>query len=180
MKKVLMIFLLFGLAVGCGMKNTAKIAVEDFLNKYKTNEINIISELNAIADKEDFNESQKEEYIKILKEQYKNLNYEILGEEYEDDEATVTVKITVKDLYKVGKDVNNYLAENRSVFNDQNGNFNRDLFLNYNLEQMKNTTDTIDYTIDFFVTKSGENWYVTQPRITVLEKIHGIYNYDNK
>jgi len=50
--------------------------------------------------------------------------------------------------------------------------------IDYKLEQMKNTTDTVEYTIDFNVVKEDDDWVVVQPDTDDLEKIHGIYNYD--
>jgi len=171
---------MFCIVVGCGVNNTARDAVEDFLNKYQMNDQRIINELEKLSDRENFNEEQRKEYIDILKEQYKTLKYEIINEEHEDGEATITVRITVRNLHRVQEDVGNYLAENPNSFNDSEGNFNNDLFLNYKLEQMKTTTYTIDYTTQFFVTRRNREWQERQPSTTVLEKIHGIYNYENR
>ena len=43
---------------------------------------------------------------------------------------------------------------------------------------MKNTTDKIDYTITFTVTKEKDKYVVSQPTENDLLKIHGVYNYD--
>lgn len=50
--------------------------------------------------------------------------------------------------------------------------------IEYKLEQMKNMNDTIQYNVVFKVTKTDGKWYVEQPDEETLEKIHGVYNYD--
>ena len=50
--------------------------------------------------------------------------------------------------------------------------------MEYKLETMKDTNDTISYNIVFTVTKSSGKWYVEQPDEETLEKIHGVYNYN--
>ncbi len=44
---------------------------------------------------------------------------------------------------------------------------------------MKKVTETIDYTIDFYVLKTAKGWVVSNPSNSDLEKIHGIYNYES-
>ena len=52
--------------------------------------------------------------------------------------------------------------------------------MNYKLDKMKKTTDTVDYNIIFNVTKDDKgNYKVTDLSNSDLEKIHGVYNYDN-
>ena len=43
---------------------------------------------------------------------------------------------------------------------------------------MKNTTQRVDYTIVFTVTKENDKYVVEQPTENDLLKIHGVYNYD--
>ena len=58
--------------------------------------------------------------------------------------------------------------------------FSNDLFMNYKLDKMKKTTDTVEYNIIFNVTKDDKgNYKVTDLSNSDLEKIHGVYNYDN-
>lgn len=179
-KKIFLIVSLLLLVVGCGcMKKTAKGAVQDYLNQYKNLSANVISDMDDVIDNENLTDTQKEKYREILKKQYQDLKYDIVSEKYDGDNATVDVKIKVYDLYKVQKDANDYLTTSGDEFKE-NGVFSNDLFKDYKLDKMKKTTDTIEYNITFNVTKDDKgNYKVTDLSNSDLEKIHGVYNYDN-
>lgn len=183
MKKVYKLLLVVGICLvlaGCGcMKKTAKGAVQDYLNQYKNLSSNVISSMDNVVNDENLTDSQKEKYRDILKRQYQDLKYEIVNEKYDGDNATVEVKITVYDLYKVQKDANNYLTNSGDEFKE-NGVYSNDLFMNYKLDKMKKVTDTVEYNITFNVTKDDKgNYKVNDLSNSDLEKIHGVYNYDN-
>lgn len=183
MKKVYKVLLVVGICLvlaGCGcMKKTAKGAVQDYLNQYKNLSSNVISSMDDVVNDENLTDSQKEKYRDILKKQYQDLKYEITSEKYDGDNATVEVKITVYDLYKVQKDANNYLTNSGDEFKE-NGVYSNDLFMNYKLDKMKKVTDTVEYNITFNVTKDDKgNYKVNDLSNYDLEKIHGVYNYDN-
>lgn len=183
MKKVYKVLLVVGICLvlaGCGcMKKTAKGAVQDYLNQYKNLSSNVISSMDDVVNDENLTDSQKEKYRDILKRQYQDLKYEITSEKYDGDNATVEVKITVYDLYKVQKDANNYLTNSGDEFKE-NGVYSNDLFMNYKLDKMKKITDTVEYNITFNVTKDDKgNYKVNDLSNSDLEKIHGVYNYDN-
>lgn len=183
MKKVYKVLLVVGICLvlaGCGcMKKTAKGAVQDYLNQYKNLSSNVISSMDDVVNDENLTDSQKEKYRDILKRQYQDLKYEITSEKYDGDNATVEVKITVYDLYKVQKDANNYLTNSGDEFKE-NGAYSNDLFMNYKLDKMKKVTDTVEYNITFNVTKDDKgNYKVNDLSNSDLEKIHGVYNYDN-
>lgn len=183
MKKVYKVLLVVGICLvlaGCGcMKKTAKGAVQDYLNQYKNLSSNVISSMDDVVNDENLTDSQKEKYRDILKRQYQDLKYEITSEKYDGDNATVEAKITVYDLYKVQKDANNYLTNSGDEFKE-NGIYSNDLFMNYKLDKMKKVTDTVEYNIIFNVTKDDKgNYKVNDLSNSDLEKIHGVYNYDN-
>ena len=87
-----------------------------------------------VDDRNELDDDQKGTYKEILKKQYSDMKYEITDEKYDGDNAVVTVKLTVYDLYKVQKDADKHLADNPD-------------------EQLSNES---------------------------LQKIHGIYNYENE
>ena len=119
----------------------------------------------------------KETYKEVLKRQYRDLIYTIENEDYDGDTAKVTVKITVYDLYKAQKDASEYLSNHPDEFLTD-GEYDNDLYMDYKLEQMRDMNDTVSYNIVFNVTKTDGKWYVEQPSDEVLEKIHGVYNYE--
>ena len=167
------------LLTGCGMKPTAADAVKDLLNQYRNLSSNVLTDLEKVIEQEDFNENQEKVYKDALKKQYSDLKYEIVNETYNGDNAIVEAKIIVYDFYKVQNDASEYLANNQDKFLDEFGEFDNNLFLDYKLDQMKKTTDTVEYTINFDVAKNEDgNWEVLTLNQFDLEKIHGIYNYD--
>jgi len=175
MKKILSFLILLIILTGC-TTNSARNSVESYLKQYKNLSSEVLVDLEEIIDKENLSEDQKEVYRDIIKKQYKDLKYEIIEEEYDEDVSYITVKLTVYDLYQSQNDASLYLENNADKFNDGNGIYDSEKFIDYKLEQMKNTTDTIDYTITFTVTKEDDEYVVMQPSDEDLSKIHGIYS----
>ena len=180
MKKILNIILsLFIILAITSCKDSASKAVIDYLNKYNALDSVVLSDIDDIVDKENItNEDDKKTYIDIFKKQYTDLTYEIESEEYNGDDAIISVKVNVYDLYKVQKEATEYLKDHEEEFNN-NGEYDPNLFLSYKLDKMKNTMDRIDYTIDFYVIKDSKEWKITTLSNSDLEKIHGIYNYES-
>lgn len=186
MKKILKVMLVMVFAItlaGCScMQKSAKDRVEEFLDQYRNLSANVLGDLDEVVETEtDLSEEQKESYRDVLKKQYSDLKYEITNEEYDGDTAVVEAKITVYDLYKAQRDATEYLNKHRDEFNDEEGNYDSSKFMDYRLEQMQKTTDTVEYTITFNLTKDDDdNWQITELSQEDLEKIHGIYNYDSE
>lgn len=184
MKKILLSIIAFIsclLLVGCScMNNTAKDEVEKFLDQYRNLSSSVLTDLESVIEKENLTDEQKEVYRDILKKQYSDLKYEVIDETYNGDTAVVKTKITVYNLYEAQSSASSYLNSHMDEFKDEDGKYDNDLYLDYKLKQMKEVTDTVEYTIDFNVEKDDNgNWKVTNLSDTDLEKIHGIYNYDN-
>ena len=180
-RKLLFLILMFGcmFLVGCGNSMTAKDAVKDYLEMYVTLDDKVTDQLNEFVDKEELTNEQKVLYKEILRKEYSSLSYTIGNVDYDGDVAYVTTEINVIDLYKVQKDALNYYENHKDEFSDEDGNYDKDKFVNYKLEQMKMATDTISYEIEFKVINNGDNdWEVSQLSNDDLEKLHGIYNYE--
>lgn len=180
MKKTIyaVIGILFMLCLtGCG--DSAKMAVEKYLDLYTSLDSEVVKDMNNIVTEENLTEKQKEKYEAIFKKQYSDLTYEITSEEYDGDEATIKAKIKVYDLYKVQKEASVYLANHEDEFNDENGEYDVIRYLDYKLDQMKMMTERIEYTIDFYVVKTSDGWVVSSLSNSDLEKIHGVYNYES-
>lgn len=177
MKKILSLLLIIMLLTGCG-GNNARGAVEGYLKKYRTLDSEVLVDLENTIDKENLTEEQREKYRDILKKQYKDLSFEILEEEYDNDVSYVTAKISVYDLYKAQSDASIYLENNQDEFNSEDGVYDPQKYIDYKLDRMKDMTDRVDYTIVFTVTKENDKYVVEQPTENDLLKIHGVYNYD--
>ena len=176
MKKFLSLIIILIMLSGCG-NNTAKGTVENYLKKYKTLDSEVLVDLENIVEKENLNEDLKDKYRDVLKKQYKDLSYEILEEKYDGDISYVTVKIKVYDLYQAQVDAYNYLENNREEFT-KDGIYDEEKYLEYKLDKMQDTTNKIEYTITFTVTKDDDKYLIVQPTENDLMKIHGIYNYE--
>jgi hypothetical protein len=157
----------------------ASDAVKDYLGKYNNLDDSILVELDELVKEEDLTDDESEKYKEIMKKQYQDLKYEIVDEEYNGDEAVVTAKITVYDLYKVQKEALEYKNNHTEEFLDSNGLYDANLYLDYKLEQMEKNDTKVEYTIDFKVIKKDGKWTVEEVSTEDLEKIHGIYNYEN-
>ncbi len=180
MKKIIVFLVTLSMVVGCACaKMSASDAVKEYLDKYNNQNANVLTELENLIQEENLNEEQGKKYKELMLKQYKDLSYKIEEETYNGDEATVKTKITVYDLYSVQKEAEEYKNSNRDEFIDKDRNYDADKFLDYKLEQMQNTTKTIEYTIDFKVVKKDGKWVLDTVSTESLEKIHGIYNYAN-
>lgn len=179
-RKIAILLLMVGsfLLVGCGENMTAKDAVRDYLEMYVTLDDRVVDQLNDFVDKEDLTDTQKNVYKEVLRKEYTSLSYTLENETYDGDVAYITAKIHVIDLYKVQKDALHYFEEHKEEFNDEDGNYDKSKFLDYKLEQMKMATDTTSYEIEFKVVEDDGHWTVSQLSNDALEKLHGIYNYE--
>lgn len=180
MKKIIAIFIMLSVVVGCACTNDkASDAVKEYLGKYNNHNPQILSELNKIMEEENLGDKQKENYEAIMKKQYKDLKYEIEEEKYNGEEASVTTKITVYDLYKAQKEAEDYKNLHKEEFWNEDKRYDEKKFLEYKLEQMKKSDARVEYTIDFKVIKKEGKWTLEKITTEDLEKIHGIYNYQN-
>jgi hypothetical protein len=180
MKKLLVILSCMFLMVGCSLDNTPTKKTEELFKKYQTLDDGVLSDLELTAEGAELtSDKQKESYMKAMKMQYSDLKYEITDEEINGDEATVTVKISVYDFYKVQKDANDYLKDNPDEFmNDDVHDAAK--FMEYKLKHMNDASDRIDYTIKVDLTKEDDEWVVESFDKETLEKIHGTYNYERE
>ena len=151
------------LLVGCGMKKTAKQATEDFLNQYKTLSANVIKDLEDVIAKENMEKEHEDKYREVMKKQYRDLKYEILDETNDGKTATVKVKIKVYDLFKVQNEAAIYLNNHMDEFKDKEGLYDNKKYLNYKLDQMKKTTDNVEYTLNIHLNKDDKGkWKVKE------------------
>lgn len=184
MKKILfcLMFLLCSfLLVGCGEEMTPTEAVRDYMEGYVTLDDSVINQLNDyVKSNETLTDKQRDVYKEILRKQYSSLTYDIKNEKIEGNTAYVELKINVKDLYKIQKETNEYYEQNKDEFNDDDGLYNVALFVDYQLDKMKAAVDTVSYDLEVKVVKNAGDWDVTQLSNSDLEKIHGIYNYEEE
>lgn len=192
MKKIflgLLVILLSACSIGAA--TTPKQKVSEFLDKYKSENTDIIEDLvNTI--KADINlADHQERYKTLMTKQYKNLEYEIKDEIIEDTNAVVEAEITVYDYGSAIRKANEYLNSNPDKFkkdpdNQVNTNeasddtttttsYDEDKFMEYKISEMEKVSDTVKYTIEFTLTKVNDEWQIDQLSDSDIEKLHGIY-----
>jgi len=173
----LLVFMFMSLLVGCG-NNTPTAKTEEYLNRYVSMSDDVKESMETTIAGEGLSTSNQEIYKEVLTRQYEDLKYEVKDETIDADNAVVTVKITVYDLYKSDVASLDYLNNNMQEFYTNNV-LNQNAYDKYRIESMLETKETVDYEIDFYLTKENGTWIVQNPDSTTLEKIHGLYNYES-
>jgi len=179
MKKRFIIFsilLILLLTTACSMNTTPTSSVEKVLSKYNTNDEEIVVELDDYVNNSELTDEQAKKYKEVYLKQFKDMKYEIKDEKIDGDNATVTVQITVYDYYNAENKANEYLQNNQDKFKTDDV-YDESLFMDYKLKQLSEVNETVDYTLDFTLTKVKNEWVVNDLTNEQLEKIHGVYAY---
>jgi len=179
MKKIKVFFitiLMLILTTACTLGSTPTSAVERLFASYNNNDEEILVELDDYINTSTLTDEQNEKYKEVYLKQFRDLKYEIKEEVVDGDTATVTTQITVYDYYKAENDANNYLTDNSDEFMTD-GEYDETKFTDYKLKELDKVNDTVDYTIDFTLTKVDNEWVVNELTNEQLEKIHGVYEY---
>ncbi len=177
MRKILMMFVIL-LSTGCMVGSTATTPVEGYLSSYTNLEYEVLLDMEKVIEEEDLTSDQKDIYRSILKKQYQDLSYEIVNETYDENEATVEVKITVYDYYKIEKESADYLKNNVDEFYNSNNEYDHSLYMDYKLNSLRKAVDRVEYILEFEVVNEDDIWKLNTVSEIDLEKIHGIYNYE--
>lgn len=168
--------LLLIVTTACSIGATPTSSVERLLAKYNNADEDIVVELDDYVNASNLTDEQNEKYKNVYLKQFRDMKYEIKEELVDGDNATVTAQITVYDYYKAEKEANDYLTNNSDEFM-KDGEYDEGLFTDYKLKQLNEVTDTVDYTIDFTLTRVDNDWVVNELTNEQLEKIHGVYEY---
>ncbi len=151
--------------------------VEAFLNKYQTNDKEVVDEFDtSLFEDQTLSDEQKDRYKQVMLNQYKNLKYKIKEEKIDGNKATVDAEIEVYDFNTALNNAYTYLDEHHDeFFVDEVLDAAR--FVDYKIEQLLNFKDKITYTITFNLTRddSKSDWKLEELSEADLQKIHGIY-----
>lgn len=198
MKKL---FIILGVCIvlltGCGNSMTPTGAVENFLGKYQSLDSDVLAQLDSVVSNDStMSDEQKAEYKSLMEKQYQYLSYKITNEEIIDDTATVDVEIEVFDYATSINKSGEYYNEHPDEFNDEDDDVDEDstshednvnsddgsllketkAYIDYKIEQLKNVTDKVKYTITFNLTKEDNEWVVDDISDIDRQKIHGLFN----
>lgn len=165
MKKCILTIIIFILAlllVGCTIANTPTAKTEELLGNYQRLDKKININYYDLSIDRDLSEQQQTEYIKLIKDQYQSLSYEIKEEIIDGNTATVTTSVKVKDFKKI---INNY---NKNEYTTEE-------YHNLIIDDLKDAKDKVTYTIDFTLIKDSEgNWNMDDLTNEMKEKLLGI------
>lgn len=179
MKKVVLSLISIFMLVGCSLSGSPSSKVEAYLNKYNSLSDDVKLDMETTIASENLSTENQKIYTDVLARQYQNLKYEIKDEVVDAEDATVNVKITVYDLHKVETTSLQYLNEHNNEFYENNV-FNEENYTKYKLNAMLKASDTVDYEIIFYLKKENGDWVIQNLDRVTLEKIHGLYNYENQ
>lgn len=183
---------------GCSLNNSNSPSdtVKAFLDKYKNQDKEVVSNLDDTIS-EEYTGEYKDRYKKIMMNQYKNMEYDITDEIVDGNTALVTAEVTVFDYSSAIENANNYLTEHEDEFykdskdetskdekedNTENIKESADnmidnaKFLAYKLGLLEKVSDKKTYTIEFSLTKEKDDWKLDSLTDTDIEKLHGIYS----
>ena len=141
MKKVLYFLVAIVLFTGCSctanMGNTPTKKVEEYLNKYQTNDDDVVSDLDEVLTNDTtLTADERNEYSDFMKAHYRDMQYEIKDETIDGDTATVDAEVTVRNYAIDIRIANDYRLNNPDKFDDDN------TFASYRLGKLKEVTDT--------------------------------------
>ena len=120
MEKIIVAFMVILLsACTLGTAVTPRQKVSEFLDKYKNQNTDIISQLEETIETDITNTDHRDRYKTLMTNQYKNMEYEIIEEIVEEDNAVVEVEITVYDYASAIRNSNDYLNNNPDKFTNE-------------------------------------------------------------
>ena len=176
MKRLLpILIIILILLIGCeNMQNTPTSKVEEFLSKYQNLDKDVLKDLdNVINSKKDISDEQKEEFRVLLEKQYQNLSYKITKEETDNETSLVEVEIQVLDYKSTLEKAKSYYEEHEKEIKEEDSSI-KELF-DYQLKEMKKTTETIKHDIVFTLDKKDNYWTIKDLSKDDILKIHGLY-----
>lgn len=168
MKKYILFLIIF-LLCGCST-NIAKHVVEDYLNKFKNHDQEVMESLDQLIVYENLSKENQELYKLIMRRQYQDLSFKTISEYYNGDYAKITEEIEVYDYNKSKREAKVYFEEHQSTITKEE-------YQKLKLEYMYKETSRVKYTIEFELNYQSNHWTLVSPDYTVLQKIHGIYEY---
>ena len=168
MKKALLLLILSLTLLGCKLDNTPTSKVEELLVKYQKLDTQIEEEIEDVLSDETLTFQQKNEFKDLIKEQYKNMTYEVKEEEIDGDTAIVTVEIEVKDYKSAINIVGDKYIGKEDYTVEQ---YNTD-----KIEELKKVKEKVTYILDIELTKNTDGeWRVNNLSNVEKKKIQGMY-----
>ena len=171
MKKIIFLIIscLF-LFSGCVNQSCPQI-VEDYLNKFKNHNEEVLKSLDILISYENLGKEEQDQYRIIMRRQYHDLQYKTVAEYYNGNEAKITEEIEVYDYLSSKRRAKEYFEEHRDTMTTLE-------YKKLQLDSMYQEKNRIKYTIEFELHYEDDTWKLVSPNYVVLQKIHGIYEYE--
>ena len=166
------------LFTGCSLSvddTTPEEAVDTFFEKYRSKDDNIITQLIDTIASEELLDEQKEKYQELMEKQYDQFAYVIKNIDETEAKAAATIELTVLNYRSAIIKAEEELKNNPEKFNDNEGNFSEEKYMDYKIEKMKEVTDTTTHTIELSLTKENDMWKVNELSGNDISKLHGLY-----
>ena len=176
MKKIILIILCLFLC-GC-TNNDAKDAVKEYIYKFKNHDKEVLKSLEELISHEDLTGQASDEYRLVMKKQYYDLEYRIIEQIYSGNKATVITEITAYDYNKSKQEAKEYIEAHPEEFLKEDNTLDKVKYKNLQLKYMQEETSRVKYTVLFSAYYEQNEWHLENPDYTVLQKIHGIYEYE--
>lgn len=110
-----------------------------------------------------------------MEKQYDQFAYVIKDVKENENDATATAEVTVLNYRSAIDEAEKELEENPDKFNDEEGNFSEEKYMDYRIEKMQEVNDTTTHTIELSLTKENGMWDVDQLSSDDISKLHGLY-----
>ena len=160
----------------CSLNDTSpEDAINTFFEKYRSKDDNVITQLIDTIKNEELTDENKDRYQKLMEKQYDSFSYVIKDVKEEKDSATATVELTVLNYRSAVLKAEEELNKTPEKFNDDNGNFSKEKYMEYKIDKMEEVTDTTTHTIELNLTKEAGMWKVEQLSSDDISKLHGLY-----
>ena len=159
LRKFFLVFIV--LLTGCSLNNSPTSKVEELLGKYQGLDQSITYNYLDLSSDVLISEDIENDYVDVIKKQYRNMSYEVKDENIDGDMATVTVQVEVIDYKKV---INEYDI-------DRNDDIHKEI-----IDKLNGVKEKVNYTIDFTVVKDKDgNWNLGNLTEEIQQKVLGIY-----
>jgi len=164
-KKLFLLLMPIMFLVGCELGNTPTAKVENLFMKYQKLDSDIDMGIDDILTDQSMTDNQKERYRTLLKNQYRNLTYEIIEELIDGDNASVMVEIEVIDYKRAINDlVFDSNVQTKEQYDDEK------------LSRLENAKDKVTYTLEIELTKNDDGmWKIDALSNEDVKKIQGMY-----
>ena len=178
MKKILILFTFLFFLTGC-VNHTAPDAVKEYLEKFRNHDQEVVDSLDELIRNENLYQEEQQLYKLIMKKQYVSLGYRIVGETYQGSEADIEVELEVYDYIHSRKKALEYRENHKEEFINESGEFDVHKYKNLQLRYMNEETKRTKYTVTFHTILENDNWVMTSPDYTILQKIQGVYSIED-